>query len=174
MLCVAEVLNLKQFLWKQCCLPIHKLTRQGSLAIKQSKYSLLCSKCLWFETKCVQATDHASKMGYQLLIPLCCNQWSKGKGESWDHTYLLFTWMNSQSSWDQPGWDALWEIWLWIIECLLTIYVCSAPVLMGCNVFWIFVVTMLLNMKSFLIVTKQLVFFFAQKSVNNLPHQMFF
>ena len=28
------------------------------------------------------------------------------------HTYLLFTWMNSQSSWDQPGWDALWEIWL--------------------------------------------------------------
>ena len=34
------------------------------------------------------------------------------QGESWAHTYLLFTWMNSQSSWDQPGWDALWEIWL--------------------------------------------------------------
>jgi len=23
---------------------------------------------------------------------------------------LLFTWMNYQSSWVQPGWDALWEI----------------------------------------------------------------
>jgi len=28
--------------------------------------------------------------------------------------------------------------------------------------------------KITLIVTKQLVFFFAQKSINNLPHQMFF
>jgi len=54
------------------------------------------------------------------------------------------------------------------------IYVCSAPVLVGCNVFWIFVVTVLLNTKSLLIVTKQLVFFFAQKSINNLLHQMFF
>jgi len=34
--------------------------------------------------------------------------------------------------------------------------------------------TMLLNMKSLLIVTKQLVFFFGQKSIKNLPHQMFF
>jgi len=42
-------------------------------------------------------------------------------------------------------------------------YVCSAPVLVGGNVFWIFVVIMLLNTKSFLIVTKQMVFFFAQK-----------
>jgi len=33
---------------------------------------------------------------------------------------------------------------------------------------------MLLNTKITLIVTKQLVFFFAQKSINNLPHQMFF
>jgi len=23
--------------------------------------------------------------------------------------------MNSQTSWVQPGWDVLWEIWLWII-----------------------------------------------------------
>jgi len=94
--------------------------------------------------------------------------------ESWVHIYLLFTWMNSQSSWDQPGWDALWEMWLWIIWCLLTMYVCSAPVLVGCNDFWISVVTMLLNTKSLLIVTKQLVFFLAQKSINNLPQQMFF
>ena len=28
----------------------------------------------------VQATDHASKMGYQLLIPLYCNQWGKARG----------------------------------------------------------------------------------------------
>ena len=28
----------------------------------------------------VQATDHASKMGYQLLIPLYCNQWVKARG----------------------------------------------------------------------------------------------
>jgi len=33
---------------------------------------------------------------------------------------------------------------------------------------------MLLNTKSLLIVTKELVFFFAQKSITNLPHQMFF
>jgi len=59
----------------------------------------------------VQATDHASKMGYQLLIPLYCNQWGKARGVLSPY-YLLFTWMNSQSSWDQPGWDALWEIWL--------------------------------------------------------------
>jgi len=34
--------------------------------------------------------------------------------------------------------------------------------------------TMLLNTKSLLIATKQLVFFFAQKSINSLLHQMFF
>ena len=28
----------------------------------------------------VQATDHASKMGYQLLIPLYRNQWGKARG----------------------------------------------------------------------------------------------
>jgi len=28
----------------------------------------------------VQATDHASKMGYQLLIPLYCNQRGKARG----------------------------------------------------------------------------------------------
>ena len=28
----------------------------------------------------VQATDHASKLGYQLLIPLYCNQWGKARG----------------------------------------------------------------------------------------------
>jgi len=43
------------------------------------------------------------------------------------------------------------------------IYVYSSPVLVGCNVFWIFVVTMLLNTKSLLIATKQLVLIFAQK-----------
>jgi len=32
---------------------------------------------------------------------------------------------------------------------------------------------MLLNMKSLLIATKQLVFFFDQKSINNLPHHVF-
>ena len=44
----------------------------------------------------------------------------------------------------------------WCKICLLMIYVCSAPVLVGCSVFWIFVVTMLLNTKSVLITTKQL------------------
>ena len=28
----------------------------------------------------VQATDRASKMGYQLLNPLYCNQWGKARG----------------------------------------------------------------------------------------------
>jgi len=54
------------------------------------------------------------------------------------------------------------------------IYVCSAPVLVGCNVFGTFVVTVLLNTKSLLIATKQLVLLFAQKSTNNLLHKMFF
>jgi len=45
----------------------------------------------------------------------------------------------------------------------LMIYVCSAPVLVNSNVFWIFVVPMLSNTKSPLIVTKQLVFFFPKK-----------
>jgi len=53
-------------------------------------------------------------------------------------------------------------------------YVCSAPGLVDPNVFWVFVVTMLLNTKSSLIVTKWLVFFFAPQSINSLFHQMFF
>ena len=48
--------------------------------------------------------------------------------------------------------------------------VCSPPVLVDSNVFWIFVVIMLLNTKSTLIVTKRLVFLFVQKSINNLLH----
>jgi len=28
------------------------------------------------------------------------------------HIYLLFTVMNTQTSCVQPGWDALWEMWL--------------------------------------------------------------
>jgi len=36
------------------------------------------------------------------------------------------------------------------------------------------VVTMLSNMKSLLIATKQLVFFFVPRSMNNLLHRMFF
>jgi len=47
--------------------------------------------------------------------------------------------------------------------CLLTIFVCSAPVVVGCNVFSTFVMTTPLNTKSLSIVTKQLLFFFAQK-----------
>ena len=53
------------------------------------------------------------------------------------------------------------------------IYVCSAPVLTGCNVFWIFVVTMLQNTKSLLIVTKQLVLFFAKKVQTICPIKCF-
>jgi len=53
-------------------------------------------------------------------------------------------------------------------------YVCSAPVLVDSNVLWIFVVGMLLNTKSPLIATKQLVFFFVSKSINNFLYQMFF
>ena len=53
------------------------------------------------------------------------------------------------------------------------IYVCSAPLLVDCNAFWIFVVAMLLNTKSCLIVAKHLVIIFAPKSINNLFHQMF-
>ena len=42
------------------------------------------------------------------------------------------------------------------------------------NVFWIFVVTMLLITKLPLVVTKPLVFFSAPKSINSLLHLMFF
>ena len=51
--------------------------------------------------------------------------------------------------------------------------VCSAQVLVGCNVFWVFAMTMLLNMKSLLIATKQLVFFLAQKSINTCAIKCF-
>ena len=33
------------------------------------------------------------------------------QGEFWVHIYSLFTLMNSQTSWVQQEWDALWEIW---------------------------------------------------------------
>jgi len=52
-------------------------------------------------------------------------------------------------------------------------YVYSAPVLLDSKVFWKFVVTMLLKTKSPLIVTKQLMLFFAPKSINSLFHQIF-
>jgi len=42
------------------------------------------------------------------------------------------------------------------------VYVCLAPVLLDSS-FWIFVVTMLLDTKSLLNVTKQLVFIFSHK-----------
>jgi len=38
---------------------------------------LVCSKTI---VELVQATDHAGKTGYQLLIPLYCNQWGKARG----------------------------------------------------------------------------------------------
>jgi len=52
----------------------------------------------------------------------------EGKGKFWAHIYLLFTLMNSQNSWIQPGLAALWEIWLLMFSCLLMMYVCSALV----------------------------------------------
>jgi len=52
-------------------------------------------------------------------------------------------------------------------------YVCSAPVLVGCNVSWIFVVTMLLKTKLLLIVTEQLVLFFAPKRKTTCPIKCF-
>ena len=54
-------------------------------------------------------------------------------------------------------------VWNMVVNHLMfadNICVCSAPVLTDSNVFWIFVVTMLLNAKSPLIATKQVVFFF--------------
>jgi len=38
----------------------------------------------------VQATDHASKMGYQLLIPLYCNQWGKARGSLSPYLFAVY------------------------------------------------------------------------------------
>ena len=46
--------------------------------IKRNVPMCIVSKTI---VKLVQATDHASKMGYQLLIPLYCNQWGKARGD---------------------------------------------------------------------------------------------
>ena len=83
--------------------------------------------------------------------------------------------MNSQSSWDQPGCDALWGNMV-VNHLKFADDICVfRPSISGLQC--------LLNIcgdyaaehkKSLLIVTKQLVFFFAQKSINNLPHQIFF
>ena len=43
----------------------------------------------------VQATDHASKMGYQLLIPLYCNQRRKARGVL--SPYLLAVYLDELS-----------------------------------------------------------------------------
>ena len=49
------------------------------------------------------------------------------------------------------------------------IYVCLALALVAFNVFWIFVVIMLLNTKSILIATKQLVCSFVPKTTSLGP-----
>ena len=38
----------------------------------------------------VQATDHASKMGYQLFIPLYCNQWGKARGVLSPYLFAIY------------------------------------------------------------------------------------
>jgi len=43
----------------------------------------------------VKATDHASKLGYQLLIPLYCNQWGKARGVL--SPYLLAVYLDELS-----------------------------------------------------------------------------
>jgi len=62
----------------------------------------------------MQATDYASKFsGAPTSSPFTVTNGVK-PGDFWAHTCLLFAWMNSHTSWVQPGWDALWKIWLWI------------------------------------------------------------
>ena len=61
----------------------------------------------------------------------------------------------------------------WWYMCVQQKRTQRTTVLVGCNVFWIFVATMLLNTKSLLTVTKQLVFFFAQKSITTCPIKCF-
>ena len=38
----------------------------------------------------VQATDHESKMGYQLLIPLYYNQWGKARGSPDPYLFAFY------------------------------------------------------------------------------------
>jgi len=49
-----------------------------------------------------------------------------------------------------------------------------APALVDFIVFWIFVMMMMLNTKSLLIATKQLVYLFAPRGITNLLHRIFF
>ena len=45
----------------------------------------------------VQATDHASKMGHQLLIPLYCNQWGKARAGGVLSPYLFAVYLDELS-----------------------------------------------------------------------------
>ena len=56
----------------------------------------------------VQATDHVSKMGYQLLIPFTVTNGVRQGGVL--SPYLFAVYLDELST--QLGWDALWEIWL--------------------------------------------------------------
>jgi len=64
--------------------PVFSAFLHASKAFDRTNHNLLFAKlinaqCTYVHSKTVvelvQATDHASKMGYQLLIPIYCNQW---------------------------------------------------------------------------------------------------
>jgi len=114
-------------------------------------------------------------MGHQLYIPLYCNRWGMARGIL--SPYLFAVYLDGLS--DHLGSArvgcTVGYIWLWIIQYLLMIYACSTPVglLADANVFWIFVVTMLLNTKSLLIVRKQLMFFCPKQYKQPAPSNVF-
>jgi len=130
----------------------------------------------------VQATDHVSKMGYQLLIPLYCNQWDKATGSSEPILICCLPgWTLNPAGISQGrmhcgkyGCESS-NVWWWYmcvhpsvngLQCLLNIcgdYAAEHEITFNCNK----------NMKSLLIATKQLLLFFAQKSITTCPIKCF-
>ena len=138
----------------------------------------------WYGTECtyvysktvvelVQAPGHASEMGYQLLIPLCCNQWGR-QGEVLS-PYLFAVYLHElsiQLSSARVGCIVgnmvvnhlmfgdeicVFSPSISGLQCLLNVcgdYAAEHEITCNCN--------------------KTIGILFSWKSINNLAHQMFF
>ena len=100
-----------------------------------------------------------------------CEKWRQNVNLFvWDQIYAHISWSPNLIKFFLSLKPAYMQVYMIELFCfriadlsMVMIYVWSALVLVGCNVFWMFVVTMLLNTKSLLIATKQMVCSFCPK-----------